>query len=225
MQDIKIPIAYQTFVVPSLTFLAILFLSLFGGQFIFGKISEEQVKIEELKNTNIKLEAKKNVLSAQDRQTLLLQTQAAVLAVPGESPALAALSSANSLANENSVQLTDFRVNSKSDKTGTSAQLTLNTEAPLPTTIRYLNDLKNTTPLVKIQEIAATVQGGIARAKITLLSLWSPLPTNLGKSEAPLEPLSSADSQIVQKLQDLKKPSAKASAESKPQGRTNPFSR
>lgn len=225
MQQLKIPLAYQPFVLPALIFLAIFVLSLFGGQFILGKIGEEQVKIEELANTNTKLEAKKTVLAGLDKQTLLTQTQAAVSAVPGESPALPALSTANTLATEQNVQLTDFRVNTKSDKKAASAELTLNTEGSLPGTIDYLNDLKGTAPLVKIQEIAATVQGGVARTKITLLSLWSPLPTNLGKSEAPLEPISQADSQIVQKLVDLKKPSGKAVSESKPQGRTNPFSR
>lgn len=225
MQQLKIPVAYQPFVLPALIFLAIFVLSLFGGQFILGKIGEEQVKIEELENTNTKLEAKKTVLERQDKQALLAQTQAAVSAVPGESPALSALSSANSLAGPQNVQLSDFRVNTKSDKKGTSQELTLNTEGSLPETIGYLNILKDTAPLVKIQEIAATIQGGVARAKITLLTLWSPLPTNLGKSDAPLEPISQADSQIVQRLVDLKKLSVKADSGSKPQGRTNPFSR
>src|SRR5688572_2133248 len=103
----KIPLTYRPFVLPFIVLLVIVGLTLTGGQLLLNKVNEERSKIDELKITNSRLTAKKDVLSRQNKEELLVSAQAAVNAVPGETPTLAALSSANNLAFDNGLTLTD----------------------------------------------------------------------------------------------------------------------
>lgn len=222
---VKIPLTYRPFILPVVVLLTILGMTVSGGQFLWGKIAEERQKIGELKNKNTLLETKKTVLSSQDKNQLLKYSQTAVDAIPGETPTLAALASTNNLAFDNQLTLSDFRVNEKKEGGTSSSELTVNTEGSLANTITFLNQLKNSAPLSKVVGLVASVQGGVARTKTTLLSLWAPLPTSIGKTETAVQPLTSAESEIAERLSNLEQPGGGFQEASPAQGRTNPFTR
>ncbi len=221
----KIPLAYRSFILPALVLVSILAFSLTIGRAVWEKIVLERGGVSALQADNTKLLAKKEMLASQDKKTLLIKTQAAVDAIPAEIPALPTLASLNFLATQTGVTVTDFRITERKDKKSETSYLEMivNFEGITTSSLTFLNELKNMAPLVKVIEIASTVQAGATRSKVTLNSIWSPLPKELGKPNSPIEPLSKADEEVANKLLQLKKSGSKITEGSVPQGRANPF--
>lgn len=223
----KIPLVYKPFALPVLILISILVLSLTIGRYAWEKIVQEQATISSLQVNNAKLLAKKEMLTSQDKKALLIKVQAAVDAIPAEISALPTLASLKFLANQTGVAVTDFRITERKDKKSETSYLEMivSFEGEITPTLTFLNELKNMAPLVGTIEISSTAQGGSARSRVTLNSVWSPLPKELGKPDSPIEPLSKADEEVSAKLLQLKKPNSKVAEGSVPQGRANPFER
>lgn len=219
----KIPVTYKPFIVPVVGLVLILVLSLTLGQYIWAKIGEEQQKIADLKARNAQLATKANLLAQQDRQLLLSRTQAALNAVPADSPALLALASANNLAGQKGVRLTDFRVTEKKEQKAATIELTLNLEGTLASSLAFLTSMKSTAPLVRVSEIRSTLAEGLARTRLTLAAIWSPLPSDLGSPESPVDALTRPEEEIADKFTQLKQPTSEVIEASPPEGRANPF--
>ena len=221
----KIPLAYRSFILPALVLVSILAFSLTIGRAVWEKIVQERGVVSALQTDNTKLLAKKEILASQDNKTLLIKTQAAVDAIPAEIPALPTLASLNFLATQTGVTVTDFRITERKDKKSETSylEMVVNFEGITASSLTFLNELKNMAPLVKVIEITSTVQTETARSKVTLNSIWSPLPKELGKPNSPLETLSKADEEVANKLLQLKKSKSKVAEGSVPQGRANPF--
>lgn len=215
---------YKPFIVPALALVLVLVLSLTLGQYIWAKIGEEQQTLEGLKTRNGQLTGKLGVLNSQNKEQLKTRAQAALRAVPADSPALLTLASAGSLASDKGVSLTDFRVTEKKEQKAQTTELALNLEGPLGATLDFLTSIKETAPLVKVSEIRTSLQDGLARTRLTAASIWGPLPVSLGSPEARVDPLTRPEEEIADKFTQLLKPSGRVVAVSQPQGRRNPFS-
>lgn len=223
---VKLPAVYRPFVLPAIIFLAIFVVSITLGPYAWGKIGQEREVVADLQKENAKLSVKKETLARQDKQKLLVQTQAAVDAVPDQIPVLPALASINFVAGKTGVAVEDFRVSEYKDQKAAAShfEMNVNTIGPTDSFLLFIKEMKNIAPLVKVVKIGAAIRDSLTHSKVTLNALWEPLPKNLGKPETPVEPLSAADEDLVAKLQQLKKPEKSVTEGSTPAGRSNPFS-
>lgn len=224
---VTLPRKYKPFVLPVLTFAVVVVLSSTLGKFLLEKIFEARSQITSLESQNRLLEAKQQLLSSFSDEEVKRQTGAVSLAVPSESPSIPLLSLVRTLANENAVVISDFRVEESQEakKTARQVQASFSGQGSIFSIISFLRSVGDSVPLTKVSGIKFTVSGINIDAKLTVVSSWAPVPQELGKVENPIEGISSAEKELLGKLSGLKKPQIfVSSGGSEPAGKPDPFS-
>ena len=221
-----IPVKYRHLGIPLFVIVIVLTLSLTAGRVMFERITETKNNISGLEENNKLLEAKKDILSTLGQADLKGEAEAALNAVPGENSSLLSMSSIRGLAARRNLSILDARVEDKSNKNEKSVNLVdinISIQGNISNVVLFLNDIKKTAPLTKITQANISLRNNNANLSLTLTSIWSPLPTQLGKIEQPIEDLRSADRGIAAKLKELQKPTEASFNLLAPQGRDNPF--
>lgn len=222
----SIPIKYRPFVAPLAVLALITVLTLTLGKFAYQKIVDARENIKDLETKNRTLEEKKNILTNLSSADLKKEVKDSVAAVPGDNPSVFALSTIRTLAQENGLAVSDFHVSEVEDPklAGKRAvQIAFDIQGSFFSTISFLKTLQNSVPLTKVTDIKFSVSGITALAKIVAVSSWGFLPKDLGKTESPVETLTSADRELLGKLGNLRSSVASEVSLSPPAGKTDPF--
>lgn len=212
---------------PVLVFIVVAVLSSTLGKFLLGKIFETRSRITNLESQNRLLGAKQQLLSSFSDAEVKKQAGIASLAVPSESPSIPLLSLARTLASENTVVISDFRVeeNQEAKKTARQVQASFSAQGSIFSVLSFLRSIGDSVPLTKVSGIRLALSGISVDAKLTVVSSWAPVPQELGKAESAIEGISSAERELLGKLSGLKKPQIFASpGGSQPAGKPDPFS-
>lgn len=222
----SIPIKYRPFAMPLAVLALITVLTLTLGRFAYQKIVNARENIKDLETKNRTLEEKKNILANLSSTDLKKEVKDSVAAVPGDNPSVFALSTIRILAQENGLAVSDFHVSEAEDQklVGKRAvQIAFDIQGSFFSTISFLKTLQNSVPLTKVTDIKFSVSGITALAKIVAVSSWGLLPKDLGKTESPVETLTSADQELLGKLGNFRAPFAGEVSESPPAGKADPF--
>lgn len=227
MISAALPRKYKPFVLPVFTFIVVIVLSFTLGKFLLERIFEARSQITNLENQNNLLAEKQQLLSSFSDEEVKRQVSTASSAVPAQSPSIPLLSLVRTLANENAVIISDFRVEESQEakKTARQVQASFSAQGSIFSIISFLRSVGDSVPLTKVSGIKFTVSGINVDAKLTVVSSWAPLPQELGKAESLIEGISSAERELLGKLSGLKKPQIFASPDgSQPAGKPDPFS-
>lgn len=216
---------YKPFILPLVTFIVVVSLTATVGRFALNKIFETRDQIKELEGKNKLLEAKKVVLSGVNIEEIKKQVKTAVLAVPSENPSIFVLSSIRGQAQEGGLVISNFKVAEKEEakKTARAVEVSFDLQGSIFSTLSFLKAVENSSPLTKLTNIKFTVSGAQALTKVTATTAWAPLPGELGKTESPLEPVTSAEQELLGKLAGLRQPSLGQVPLSPPAGKADPF--
>lgn len=221
----SIPGKYKPFLLPVLTFVVILVLSLTLGRFLVDKVFETRQKNAELQDKNKLLEGKADLLSTLDAEGLKKQVNIASSAIPSDNPSVLALSQIRTLAQENGLLISSFQIGESQEpkKTGRVVAATANVEGSIFSIISFLRTIENSTPLLKITDLKLTLSGGSVLAKATVVSSWNPLPSELGKVDSPISGISGTEQELLGKLSGLRLPQISQSPVGQPAGKPDPF--
>lgn len=224
--NLSLPIKYRPFVVPLAALVLITVLTLTLGKFGYQKIIETRENIKDLETKNRTLEEKKNILANLNNTDLKKQVKDSVAAVPGDNPSVFALSTIRTLAIENGLTVSNFRVSEAEDPklAGKRAvQVSFDLQGSFFSTISFLKTLQNSVPLTKTTDIKFSVSGITSLTKIVAVSSWGLLPKDLRKTESQVETLTSADQELLGKLGNLRTLSVSEVSGSPPAGKADPF--
>src|SRR5207248_151970 len=144
-----------------------------------------------------------------DLKTLTSETQNFLKTVPGNPSTLPAVASIRESAVKHNVDITDFHTIDYIDqsKGGNKAmQIDLNLSGSPSAVLAVVEDIKKSSPLMKVIETSITKSGDQSRGKVTVLAYWSPLPTDLGKVDQELTPLKKSETDVISQLETLKRP-------------------
>lgn len=183
-----------------------------------------QIGVFELQNAL--LTSKKGILASLDNTSLKEQATVAVSAVPSRNPSIFALSSIRSLTIENGLSVANFRIAESEipeNKAGRSIDLSFEIQGDLFGTLSFLRAIQNSAPLMRITSLRFSVSGITALTKITAVTTWSFLPQELDNTEAPIENLTNAERELLQKIGGLRLSSVSELTVSPPAGREDPF--
>lgn len=221
----SIPGKYKPFLLPVLTFTVIIVLSLTLGRFLVDKVFETRAKNAELQDKNNLLEGKAELLTSLDSEGLKRQVSIASSASPGENPSVLLLSQIRTIAQENGLLVSNFQIGESQEpkKTGRVVAATANVEGSIFSVISFLRTLENATPLMKITDLKLTLSGGSVLAKVTAVSSWNPLPSELGKVDSPISGISGTEQELLGKLSGLRLPQISQGPVGQPAGKPDPF--
>lgn len=216
---------YKSFILPSVTFIVVVVLTLTVGQFALNKIFETRANIKELESKNKLLEAKKVVLSGVNTDDIKKQVKAAVLAVPSENPSIFVLSSMRGQAQEGGLVISNFKVSEGqgAKKVGREVEVSFDLQGSVFSTLSFLKAIENSSPLTKLTNIKFTISSAQATVKVTATTSWGELPKELGKTEDPVEPVTQAEQELLRKLAALRLPALGQVPLSPPAGKADPF--
>lgn len=208
----------------TLTIALVVTLSLALGKTAFDQIMSLRDEITHLSQSNLTLQNKVQVLSSIDENTLSNQAQTATLAVPSQVPSLPTLLSLRTIAAQRGVVVSDFRVSEKSDKkTEKRIEVTLSVFGSLEGVLGFLDEIKNYPPVMRVVNANITYAPGTTIARVTIDSVYSPAPADIGKAETPLEALKSTDLEIIKQFEQFSQQQNTIIIPEQPAGKTNPF--
>lgn len=219
-----IPIKYQIYFYPFLTFLVIFFSSLFLVRGFLEHINSIREEIGTLKTDNNTLGAKKNFLSGLDKQKIAKDAQLAILAIPSEDSTLPAIATVRTLAAKRGLSVTNIQIKSAGEVNGANGvEITISVAGNLDSIMTYIEDLKKSAPLMVLGVENISLDPNVSLTNISVTSPWAPLPKNIGSIQSPLTPLRDTDEELIRNLEQLAK--LNIVGQSVPAtGRENPFS-
>lgn len=213
---------YKPLLLPFVVIAVIFVLTLTLGRLMFDRLDIVRTDIGTLNQNNETLTSKTELLTALSKEDLSAQAKNALNAVPGESPGLFALSTVRDFANSRGLVVSDVRVSEGIG--GKQIELSVTLEGGIIPTLLFIADTRIATPLMRVSKLEF---GGkeeiIPKARLTVVASWAPIPHSLGSSDTPLEGLTSADAEILTKLNQLKKPAGGVFTPQTGTGRQNPF--
>lgn len=223
--NFRIPSKYKPFTPPLVVLIVIFVFSLTLGQFMFDKMTEIRTNITNLEELNKKLDAKKDLLASAPETDLSKHSKTVVAAIPSDDFSLLLLSTMRALANNSNVLVSGFKLDSKGGEKGTNlAELNIATQGNLQGTLAFLNEIKKTSPLMRIGKIGFSIkEGSKVTTNLAINTVWKPLPSTIAKTESNIETLRASEIDLLTKLGELKRPQGLNYSVLAPQGRENPF--
>lgn len=220
--------AYRPVIGPLLVLLVIFVLSFTLGRALWTRVLETRDELKSAQARRQVLEEKVLSLQGLSEQSLRDRFRQATLAIPGEDPTLFALATIRELATEQNLAVNNLRIitreGSGEEFKGVKAvELRFDLEGGLLPTLAFLSNLRESAPLMRVTEVRFVVSGVASLANLKVLSVWGPLPESIGKLDTPVELLSSAETELLERLAELRKPEIGEIVPSPPQGRENPF--
>lgn len=213
---------YKPLIVPFAVIIVVFILTVTLGRLMFDNLEKVRANIGTLSQNNEVLTGKQDLLSALSQESLSNQAQNSLNAIPGESPSLFALSTVRETAISRGLTIVDVHVS-----TGIAAnqvELSTTLEGGIIPTLLFIADTRAVTPLMRVSKLEF---GGkeevIPKARLTVVASWAPVPKSLSKPEDPLEGLSQAELEVLNKLNQLKRPSGGQFTPQVGTGRQNPF--
>lgn len=213
---------YKPLVVPFLVIAIIFVLTLTLGRLMFDNLDKVRSNIETQRQNNEILTSKQELLGTLSQTDLQSQAQNSLNAVPGGSPSLFALSTIRETAISRGLSIVDMHVSTGSAPNQVELSVTL--EGGIIPTLLFIADTKAVTPLMRVSKLEF---GGkdeiIPKAHLTIAASWAPIPKSLGKPEDPLEGLTSSETEVLKKLNQLNQPTGGQFVPEQGTGRQNPF--
>lgn len=221
---------YKPVAGPALVLVIVLILSLTLGRFLVGRLFETREKIAEVKKQNEVLNAKLAILESLGTGTLSQELEVAVQAIPSSDSTLFALATIRQLANERNLVINNLRVvatdigGEKRPGQIRKVELRFDLQGGIIPTISFLDELRNSAPLMKVTKVRSTISGASSLTNFSILSSWSPLPESIGKVDDPVQTLSSEEQRLLTGMTGLRPPQGvEPVVPAPPQGRENPF--
>jgi hypothetical protein len=194
------------------------------GNYSVNRYKEQTAEIDEAQVVANTLEEKFNELDSVKNQ---IQEQAAVasLGIPGKSPALSMLVVVKSLANENSVDISDLTVAGGAGEDTKTANVSIGVEGEFASVVNFTKEIKTYYPLSTIGEIDASLADNQASVDVSVSGYYADLPKTLPNVSSPIDKLTTEDYDTILQLSGLKKPPVITSlTPSLTTPRSNPFS-
>lgn len=213
---------YKPLLVPFAVIIVVFVLTLTLGRLMFDNLDKVRANIGTLSQNNETLTGKQELLDTLSQTDLQAQAQSSLNAVPAESPSLFALSTIRETAISRGLTVIDVRVSTGSAPN--QVELSVTFEGGIIPTLLFIADTRIATPLMRVSKLEF---GGkeeiIPKARLTIAASWAPVPKSLGKPEDPLEGLSQAEIEVLNKLNQLKNPPGGQFVPEVGTGRQNPF--
>lgn len=219
-----LPAKYKALGMLTVTITLVVALSLTIGKAAFDQVMNLRNEIATLSQENQVLQSKSQVLSSVDQNELSRQAQSSLLAVPSDTPSLPTLLSLRTIAVRSGVVISDFKVSEKKEKgQDKGIEIQISVGGSLPGVLGFLDEIKNYPPVMRVvnANISYTPTGSLAR--ITIDSLYAPVPADLGKVQSPLEALKATDLEIVKEFEEFNQFTGTTVVPAASVGKTNPF--
>jgi len=206
-------------------FVGLLLLGLFAGRFILGRMGNLRESLRTINAQEQTLIQKEQVLQSVDSVAAAF-SEASIVALPSSNPALSTLSQIRFKASSFSLLLGEVEVGSEiEDKNGLSrVEVGFDVQGPFSSVTALLASLSKVAPIGRIESANITQSAGAARAVVTYSSFWSSLPQRLPALTDSLGALTPAESQVIDRLTALERPTFTQINPTNPQTPGNPFS-
>ena len=205
--------------------LAVIILFIIVGKFGLSKISEVRAGLAKAQKDRTILTQKTDILRTVSA-SVGESANAALGVLPESNPSLAVVSQIKLLALENSVLVSGIKSGPEiADKTGLlRTDISFDIIAPRDQMIAFIKATGNIAPVIVVDKIKLSENGGVERAAISVKSFWSPLPTKLPLLTTEITNLTEAEKQLITDMGSLRKPVFVIVPPSTGTGRTDPFS-
>lgn len=221
----NIPTGTKQILIAVLPLVVVSILIIVVGKFGLSKISEVRSALTKAQGDRTLLTQKSNTL-----RTVLSSARdvadVALITLPETNPALAVVSQIKLVASENSVLISGVKSGSEvADKTGLSrSDISFNISGPRVSVLAFIKAIQNIAPIIVVDKIKISENGGLVDSSISVKSFWSPLPTKLPSLTTQITDLTPAEKQLITDMGSLRKPVFVIVPPSTGAGKTDPFS-
>ena len=215
----------KVMLLPLALLLAMVTLSIIVFKVGVARIGTQRAELKKATKNETILTQKQQVLQTLE-ENILSYADAAIVAMPDKNPSLIALSQLKTLAERNTLTLSEIKIGSRTkDKSGAFKTTVLfEVEGTLFEVLNYLISTKSFAPLSVIDRVDIIQAGGVMRASVTLTVFWVPLPTKLPAISEPVHELSADETNLITELSSLEQPLFTQISPAAPSARIDPFS-
>lgn len=216
---------------PLLVFLFVL-ASGMSGVIILGKRTLAlRAKLLDTKKERVILQERVEELKAFEPQVAKVSEQKIILALPPSDPLLVAVSQIRSLAREQNLFLSNLSVYDSATGPTTdlgSVAINFGLEGSQQDMLNYFEDLLYSVPLMDFITVSVERINNNLEAQVTIRAYWSPYPESLPSVTSPIEPLTQAELEVIDKINGFASLEFEVSSELEAQEpkdkKTSPFS-
>lgn len=211
--------------VPFLLVIALLIAIGYAGNLGYGKIQEQLIRVNEIRETTSALQTKYDVLAVTNVESLD-PANASLIAVPSTNQSVLYLAQVKQIATEYNVQITNITVRGqgvyKNDIQRGNMKLEL-TAANSFQIIDFVNELKQIAPLSSVNTVSIDSKNGSTDAELEIFVYWAVFPETIPALTEPLTVLTQTDQELLDTLTSLRIPSFTVLNPSTTQLRVDPF--
>lgn len=219
----------DTFVVPIVSFIVLIILSVVVTNIGYGKISEQKTQIEETTKKESVLRQKVQTLQSID-VNVIAHTDDVVFAIPDFDSGPVVLSQIKTVAQERNIAVDNISV-SQSSKEQTdlhNVNVRLSVTGEITNILEFVKSLQNIAPIYNVLSVTISAREAVAgsvgstiSADISGESYWAAFPKTIPDSAQ--SGLTVEQNETLQKIAALRKPLLTQAPPSEPTDRTNPF--
>ncbi|MBI3396857.1 type 4a pilus biogenesis protein PilO [Candidatus Woesebacteria bacterium] len=220
---------FDTFVIPIVSFVVLIILSVVVTNVGYGKISEQKRKIDEMTKKESLLRQKVQTLQNIDAN-VISHTDDVVFAIPDFDSGPVVLAQIKTVAQERNITVDSLSVTqtSKEQSDIHKVNVRLSVSGEITNILEFVKSLQNIAPIYNVSSVtlgvgeatAGTVSTSVT-ADISGESYWAAFPKTI--SDSAQAGLTSEQNDILLKIAALRKPLLTQAPPSEPTDRTNPF--
>lgn len=202
-----LPLRYRSFAVPVGSIAFMIFLTLFGGYFLYGQIAKVRGDIKKVENQNQALEGRLTVLR-QSGSALRTYSDNSVFALPDKNPSLVVSTNLRALAEQEGLDIDELSTrqgSSREEDDVQSINIKMSVTGDQEQIFVFADDISRISPIINVREATILEERGTYIADFDLLAYWSPLPTELPRIDQPLLELSNDELSVIQKINALER--------------------
>jgi hypothetical protein len=186
-------------IVPIGTILVLVLLIIFGGQFMWGQISQLRTQLKLSRSDEAKLSQKLNVLRNFEVRGAL-SSESLSHSLPEANPTVSAISQIKNIANQNGVFISDFGVGKGINSEVSYVDINFDAQAQILPLVTMFTDLLKSAPLGSINKVEIVQNGDIAVSNVSYRVYYSELPKTLPTILEQLTEFTTEDAEIIDKL-------------------------
>lgn len=202
----------------------VIMLTYFVWSFGYGKISGLRTNIKKAQTDQTALNQKLSTLQRVP-ENIVLGAQNATIAFPEANPSVVLLSQLRSLGTENGVTIGNIKSGAEvADSSGLQrVDITFDITGGRGQVIQTILDIQTLAPITVVDKIKLNETGGTARSTISVKSYWSALPTKLPALTEKVAELTSAESTLLEMINNLEMPDFSTITATDTAGKEDPF--
>lgn len=214
----------RVLLIPLAFLFAAIALLVFGGRFVWQRVSSARSQLARARATETVLREKVAMLEVSQVTLGASSTQLAA-ALPENNSSLLVSSQVKGLAADFGLDISELRLGGAGETQGLSrAEVKFDVDGRIDVVSNFLRALPRTSPVTRFEAIDIIESGEIVRASVTLSAYWSAFPSQLPPVEQKLEGLTAAEEELVSEISQFRQPEFVSLSPSVPVSRSNPFS-